>query len=304
MPRFAVAPFIQSVEKASNGRIKFDYFPSEQLGKANTQLTLAQSGAAGIAGVAPPFHSDKMQLSSVIELPGLYNNSCEGTLAFYKLATEGAMQQPDFASNSIVPIMVLAMPPYRLFTRERKVDAIEAFKGLKIRSSGGGMNLALQKLDAVPVRMASPEIFESLQRGTIDGVAYAYSNLVTNGFTPLVKYGIESDAIGGGAMSYSMGESTWRGLTEDNRKVIRAEAGKSMRNFCENAQKDDEEFRPKAIEGGVQMITWSEAERNRFVRAVSAVAEEWAESLEKRGQPAKRTLEEFRAEVAKVRRGA
>src|SRR5690606_339447 len=51
------------------GEVKFQYYPSEQLGKSKDMLALASAGVTDIAYVAPAFVSDKMPLSVVGELP-------------------------------------------------------------------------------------------------------------------------------------------------------------------------------------------------------------------------------------------
>src|SRR5690606_39494548 len=61
----------------SQGRIEFQYFPAEQLGKAKDLLTLVQSGAADIVDISPSYISDKFALSSVAELPAMFNRSEE-----------------------------------------------------------------------------------------------------------------------------------------------------------------------------------------------------------------------------------
>ena len=48
------AVFMEEVEKASQGRIHFNHFPSGQMGKAQDLPNLTRSGVVDIASVAPP----------------------------------------------------------------------------------------------------------------------------------------------------------------------------------------------------------------------------------------------------------
>lgn len=51
-------PFMEEVEKESDGQIKFQHFPGEQIGKAKDMLTLTQTGV-DIGSVMPDYVSDK-----------------------------------------------------------------------------------------------------------------------------------------------------------------------------------------------------------------------------------------------------
>src|SRR5690606_9939277 len=64
-----IKPFMAEVEKRTNGQVKFEYYPAQQLGKAKDLMSLALSGVADIAYVAPSFVTDKLPLSVVAELP-------------------------------------------------------------------------------------------------------------------------------------------------------------------------------------------------------------------------------------------
>ncbi len=50
---YATKFWMDSVTKATNGQVTFEYYPSEQLGKAKDMLALTQSGVTDIAYVAP-----------------------------------------------------------------------------------------------------------------------------------------------------------------------------------------------------------------------------------------------------------
>ena len=43
---------------------------------------------------------------------------------------------------------------------------------MKLRSTGGAQDLTLRAIGAVPVRMAAPDAYESLSRGTMDGLLF------------------------------------------------------------------------------------------------------------------------------------
>ncbi len=77
--------FMQEVEAATKGRLTFDYYPSEQLGKTKDLLSLTQNAVTDIGMISSAYQSEKLPLSAVFELPGTFSSSCEGSMAFWKM---------------------------------------------------------------------------------------------------------------------------------------------------------------------------------------------------------------------------
>ena len=195
---YAAKFWMQEVTSRTNGSVQFEYYPAEQLGKAKDMLSLAQSGVADIAYVATSYISDKLPLSSVAELPGSFSTSCEGTLAYWKLAIgDGIIAKRDFEPNGVRVLFALSLPPYQLLTAKRKFDSISSAKGLKIRIPGGAaLDAMVGALKAVPVRISSPELHESLSRGTIDGLLFPYGSSITYDLVSLLKYSTIGENFG------------------------------------------------------------------------------------------------------------
>src|SRR5581483_8739700 len=55
--------FMDQVQSLSGGKIKIQYFPSDELGKAADMVTMANSGIADIVAGSPPYVSSLMPMS-------------------------------------------------------------------------------------------------------------------------------------------------------------------------------------------------------------------------------------------------
>lgn len=55
-----------------------------------------------------------MPLSGVAELSGGFTTSCQGTLAYWKLAKDGILAEKDFAPNGVRILFSAVMPPYQM----------------------------------------------------------------------------------------------------------------------------------------------------------------------------------------------
>src|SRR5262249_16919769 len=68
-----------SINKASNGSIKIQIFPSQQLGKAFDHYNMARDNIADITHVNPGYEPGRFPIIGAVELPFLFSNGKEGS---------------------------------------------------------------------------------------------------------------------------------------------------------------------------------------------------------------------------------
>ena len=296
-------PFIDEVEKESNGKIKFQHFPGGQLGKAKDLLSLTQSGVVDVGYVVPAYQSDKMPLTAAMELPGAYTDYCQGMRAFYALTHDkGYLLKNEFAPNKVVPLISFMLPPYQIvIASKRKVENLADFDGLKVRSAGGAMDFMLQQLKVVPVRMTPPEIYESLSRGTIDGAVLPYQSVKSYGLTNLLTTGTTKQNFGSVALTYSIGESKWAKLPESARQIISKVAKKVSLESCQNFLSAESASLQGVKAKGVKQIDFSDADEKKLDTIFDHVGQDWATSLESRSKPGKATLQAIKSAIASAK---
>ena len=205
-------PFMELVTKATNGQVTFQHFPAEQLGKAKDMAQLTVAGVADVSYIVPSYSSDKYPLTAVAELPGIFETECQGSLAFYKLSHNGGiLETKEFGPNQLRPLVTIALPAYQIqLATVRDVKTAKDLEGLKIRTTGGAMDLMMRSIGGVPVRMAAPEIYELLTRGTLDGLIFSYQSSVSYDFGKIVKSGTEGLNFGTAIFTYSIGETKFK----------------------------------------------------------------------------------------------
>ena len=81
--------WMDTVERLTNGRVQFQWYPSAQLGKGRDILALVQAGAIDVGSIGPSYTPDKLPLSAAAELPGMFNSSCAGSQAVWALLKRG-----------------------------------------------------------------------------------------------------------------------------------------------------------------------------------------------------------------------
>src|SRR3978361_1938278 len=295
--KLILEPWMEEVTKRTNGAVTFEHYPAQQLGKATDMLKLTQTGVADIGYVAPGYTSDKMAVSEVAMLPGAFEHSCQGTLAYWKLARSGVIAEQDYTANNIRLLLAVSLPQYRIFTVKNPVKDTADVTGLKLRSTGGAQDLALRAIGAVPVRMAAPDAYESLSRGTMDGLLFPLESVVAYGADKLVKYSTDGLGFGSFIVSYSISESAWKKLSPEIQKAMVDVAEEIIPSACQEVQKSDEVTKTKLQAMGVR---FDPVQPDRFKDLLRGVAKTWAEGLDSRGKRGGDALKEFDAMVATI----
>lgn len=298
LARLMLKPWMEDVKKRTNGAVTFNYFPNQQLGKARDMLRLAQSGIVDIAYIGPSYVSDKMPLSEVAELPGEFTTSCEGTQAYWKLAHTGILAKDEYAPNKIRLMMVVMLPPYHIFTVKQKIEAAKDVDGLKLRTTGGAQDLTLRALGAAPVRMAAPDAYEALSRGTLDGLLFPTESVISYSMDKLVKHATQGVGFASFVFAYSISEASWNRLSPDVQKAMEAASDDIERTACAGVDAGEKASQTKLEKSGVEFDPLPAATVADFKTKLKGVAAEWARSLDKRGKPGSEVLKEFEAALA------
>jgi TRAP-type C4-dicarboxylate transport system substrate-binding protein len=291
--RLMLKPWMDDVTRRTNGAVTFTYYPNQQIGKAADLLRLTQSGVVDIGYIAPSYVSDKMPLSEVAQLPGKFETSCQGTLAYWKTAREGSVSKQEYGPNKIKLLFEVVLPPYQVWTAKAKVETLKDMQGLKLRTTGGAQDLTLRALDAVPVRMAAPDAYESLSRGTMDGLLFPMESVVAYGLDKLVKNATEGVSFGSFIVAYSINQSVWDKLPDDVKKAMNEASEAIVPAACAEVDKETAATKKHMQDGGISFNPLPDATRAEMKDKLKGVGKEWADGLDSRGKPASAVLKEF-----------
>ena len=296
LPKYITTPMIERLKAnpAAKG-IEFEYYPAEQMGKAKDFLSLVQSGVIDIAYVAPGFVSDKMPLSVVSELPLEFSGSCQGTMAYWNLAKPGGLlDKKEFAPNGVRLLFTTVLPPYQIITR-KPFSSLKDIEGMKIRASGSAKELVIKKLKAIPVLMPTPDVYESLSRGTIDGVLFPFNSLAPYEIHKLSKTGTIGENFGTFVANWVISEKRFQSLPPAVQQDLTAMGEQLTKAACAQIEKDEAGDIEKVKAAGVKLTPLSPADHATAAAVMQDVAKDWADNLDRRGKTGTEVLNAFKA---------
>jgi TRAP-type C4-dicarboxylate transport system substrate-binding protein len=277
--------FVNEINKAGEGKVSLEYHPSGTLLKVNGLIPGLISGVADIIFLTSSECTGSWPYIGGESLPFLFKNAND-------LQQKIKVGSPLFKLvNEVLEkkhgIMMLAngtLPLEQLWTR-KPVKTPADLKGLSIRVGGKAEGQAIKALGAFPVTLTSAELYESLQRGVIDGVVCYPGTIYGRSLQEVLKYRTH---IPIGAYGYAIWvkKSSWDAWPADVRRIIKKAAFHYDEAFLNNALKvEKEEYVPAFEKVGMKTITPTPEATAQFRRIVKPVWNTWAKSVgESEGQ--------------------
>lgn len=287
-------------KKKSNGEIKFEFYPAEQAGKAAQMFDLVRAGAVDVGDTASAYvSSDKLPLLGLMELPGLASNTCSVSRALFKLgAPGGPIYEGDLKPAGVRILAYLPYPPYGPSASRKEITKVDELKGMKIRSAGGLMELSLQKLGAVPVKMASPEVYQALSKGTVDSVLFSFLSVKDYDLNSVAKYGTTGYSFGTPGDIMVISERKFQSLSKVQQDALVAAGHEASEHWCNYLDRAEVKNIADMRASGMNIYTWSKGDVAQLKAATADVSADWAKKLDARGKPASKALEAFKAALS------
>lgn len=291
--------WMDRVTELTNGEVKFEYYPAEQMGKSKDLMSLAQTGVLDIGYAGVSYLADKLPLSAVGELPEAFTKACVGTKAFWSIAKPGGvLDKAELAPQKVRMLFELVLPPYQVMTAEKEITGLDSLKGLKLRTTGGTKEIAVELLDATPVSIPAPETREALSRGTIDGVLFPHSSALPYGLAPELAYGTQDLNFGSFVASYVISEDRWQQLSPEVQSAMTKAAEEVISSACAAAEKFDGRDKQKMADEGVKFVSLPPEDVEKVNAKMATIGERWAKDLDGRGLPGSDVLKAFREALA------
>ncbi|RFU71474.1 hypothetical protein D0469_01135 [Peribacillus saganii] len=203
--------FAEKIEKNSDGRIKIEY-----KGGPETIAPMEQGEALGSGVVDFAVTPAAYYAATVPE--GLALSYSE--LSIEEELERGSIDYLNKIHNDKLNVQLLGRgtsAKFGLFLKE-KIDSVDDLKGLRLRGTPTYGPL-FEKVGANLITLPSGDIFESLDKGVIDGFGWIETGITKLGLQDLAKYHVEPFYLNVDVVTI-MNLDKWNSLPEDIKKII------------------------------------------------------------------------------------
>ncbi|WP_170289696.1 TRAP transporter substrate-binding protein DctP [Cytobacillus depressus] len=287
-------PWIDRIEELGKGKIKVEYYPAEQLGKASSLLDIVKNKVADIALIGPQWIGDVMPLSSVSGNPGLVKDAVSGSRAFNKLVQED-LYELEFKPNKIKPLWAATTNPYQIVNSKHPVEAIKDFKGLKIRTADGLQEKIMHSWGVTAVTIPGPEMYTAWDRGTVDGTLLSLFSWPAYQLDSIAKYATVNASLSAFGLTFSVNEQVWNSWPKDVQDAVWLASQEIVDKFGNGVVEHENELMKEYVETShVEFYTLPEDELQEWNNELQPFNKKWAEDLDAKGSPGTKILEKFK----------
>ena len=280
------------LEYQFEGRLKFDRYFGQSLHGLVDGWKALRAGLVDITQIYHIHNQGAFNLFHADGLPFLTNNVVVATQVmeemypkWFKKEVERQQVHLGWIPHFDVQGLICTTP----------IRTLEDFKGKRIMGFGGEvMRNTLIALGATPVAIPTPDVFIGLQRGVVDGVAWAVGSMIPWRFHEVAKY-VTVTGMSNTAISYGINKNTWAGFSKDFQKELYFKLRKAANHMSEGYTKLEDRGFEGLKKAGIEIIIPEPEEKKRWVQCGDEVWDRFVKDNEKKGLPAKAFVEEFRA---------
>lgn len=290
--------FKNGVAERTNGEIEVQIYWANSLVHAKEALEAVQLGTADMADLAVGYFSDKIKLLQVAGLPFSVSDPVKAREGGMRLLREVPEALAEITKFGHVFVGMTATAEYHLNSRGPIPD-LATLKGKKVGTFGRIAPKAIQAAGAVSVSTTGGEVYEALQRKTIDARIMSFETVQRFKTYEVAKY-VNTIAMGciAGVTPFTMNKAKWDSLSKEHQKII-LEEGERVGVWEAKAMRDDDiKFQKFLKAQGVKIIEFSRSDREKWknTAGVKKINADWVASVEAAGLPGKKALDVFLSE--------
>jgi TRAP-type C4-dicarboxylate transport system substrate-binding protein len=278
------SPFVQvekdyaeAVKQRTNGRVEIEITFAGGLGKGGELMTLAGRGAIDMAAVVPGYYPDQLLFWKAYQIPFIFGSPRQAM----EISAESYQKLPVFQEEldkfNVHFLFHQPLGSYFMTGPDGNCDNLAGLAGKKIRSFGADIPKMFEAVGAVPVSVGFGDIYEAVQRGTLD---YSFINLGNINAIKVYEVGKFSC---GPAMSITghllvIGKKTWDSLPADIQQIMTEEALKSGKAYIDAIDKIETDAGAAMTAAGAVIKPMADGEMAKWMAAAPDMLQDWVDA--------------------------
>lgn len=271
--------YCEELNKKLTGKVELFQYTGSTLLSADKMAAGVASGVADIGLSNCSYTRGRFPVMEIMELPIGFPSAWVATHVANDFHSK--FKPKDFDQYHV--LMLSSSPINVIQTLKKPVKTLEDLKGLKLRGTGR-LGDIVKSLGATPIPVATPELYDSLKRGVIEGALLPMETLKGFKTGEVQKYVTASWKIGSTYAFYVlMNKDKWNNLPPDVQKIITDFSAEFTERWAVEWNNIDIEGMDYFIKQGGQVIPLPAAESARWVKASQPVVEDFKKDLASKG---------------------
>lgn len=213
--------FADQVPLRTDGKYKVDVYPGGSLFKSAESLNSVQAGVADLANASISSNAKAVPISSVVFLssvhfPATKEGMIAATTAHRELMAKYSVMSDEWKNFKQLGWCVGAS--FIPATKRTKVVVPDDLKGLKIACGAVDQDM-LKMMGAVPVMVNVPEMYQSIDKGVVDGAIIGWEQLHAERILELTNYFLNY-GFGNIVQTVNWNLNSWNSLPPDIQKTF------------------------------------------------------------------------------------
>jgi TRAP-type C4-dicarboxylate transport system substrate-binding protein len=292
----ALYVFKKYVEEKSGGRLFIELYPSQQLYNDKDLVSVVPKGNVDMCLANMDMWTGLVPAVGFFYMPQLFDDENH----FFRVAHGDAGYLVNWSLEKVrcKGLGWLNYGTGDLLFKER-VTKMEDFQGKRVRSFGQMISYYLQGLGAAPVMMSSGEMYDALQKGTIDGVMSGVTSMRSRKLFEVAKFVPDASVQPVVPFMTIANLRFWNSLPKDLQQIIQDGANEIERYTRTEAKKDVMQSRQLMMKNGVKFQKVSAAEVAKWRKAaIPLMKQHFIENFDpKLAERMFKSLEDERAKV-------
>lgn len=278
------------VERLSNGRVKFTYLTGAVTHQGMFDSLVARAG--DIANSVTLLNSGRWPVVEILTIPDFFTVCQRPSKVAWELWQEFPEINEEFYEVKLLGIYATTPSPPGIgfATKDKRISTLEDMKGVKMGSYGEWATKAVGALGFTTVAVPVFEIYESMQRGVVDGSCMDVDQLTAQNVGEVAKYWV-AFCLQFCPFWFGMNWDTWNSLPPDIQKLME-DVAPMIPDAADRYLKEDQNAAIAAYPE-VEDVQIAPEEQARWRERQDPVQEEYLAQLEAKGIDAHKIHEEM-----------
>jgi TRAP-type transport system periplasmic protein len=273
-------PFVEQVAEATDGTVTIEIHPAEALTAPGDAYDNAAAGAIDIGWALHGYTPGRFPLTDSVELPFLFENAGQATTALWDLYDEFPELQDEYGDVHVLGLWTHDVG--NLYVTDTAVTEPD-LSGLTLRAPGPIQTNLIEALGGAGVGLPAPELYDSLERGVIDGLMIADTGVDSFTLYEVVDHATIANFYVAGQFLV-MNQGAWDSLSDAQQQAIDGLAGRDLSLTAAGAY-DDAHARVvgQHDEWGLEIVNVDDLAP--WQAAAQSVVDDWISAREADGLP-------------------